>query len=100
MSARLLLALLALSTTGPVRAAEAREFEPTAEQLADYHAVYTNGEFQGKADALFHAWVYDRGGGANRYELRGFKKADVPKRELARIAARYRRFLDDPEHAM
>ena len=47
--------------------------------------------FQGKSDAVFHAWVYDRGGGANRYELRGFKKANVPKDERDRMAVRYRR---------
>lgn len=57
--------------------------------------------FQGKPDALFDAWVYDRGAGAgNRYELRGFKRLQVPKKELADMAARYRRFLEDAEHAM
>jgi len=157
---RFLAAVLAVCLAGVGRA-EVEEFKPTPAQLADYYAVYTNGDvkhlrsafdtprssspsetatagkkdgetqllrgfesylthkfivlsrdpviaggsqvtifFQGKSDAVFHAWVYDRGGGANRYELRGFKKANVPKDERDRMAVRYRRFLDDPEHAM
>jgi hypothetical protein len=146
-------ALLALCCAEPGLAAEeVEEFKPTAEQLADYYAVYTNGDvkhlrtvfdrvtagkkdgetrllrgfepylgrkfivmsrdpalaggaqitilFQGKVDALFHAWVYDRGPVANRYELRGFTKAKVPKAKLEGMAVRYRKFLEDPEHAM
>lgn len=56
--------------------------------------------FQGKADAIFFAWVYDRGGGPDRFELRGFKKADLPDERVEQAAQRYRRFLKDAEHAM
>lgn len=147
--------LLGLLLSAPRRAGgnqPVAEFQPTAEQLADYYAVYTNGDvkhlrvvfdratsgkkdgetrllrgfeawlgrkfivlsrdpalgggaqltilFQGKADALFSAWVYDRGEVVDRYELRSFEKVKVPKAELERMALRYRRFLQDPEHAM
>lgn len=128
------------------------EFEPSAEQLAEYHAVYSNGDvkhlrvvfdravagkrdgetrwvrgheaylgrkfivmsrdplqmgntqitilFQGKADALFHALVYDRHTGPDRYDLRGFRRAELPPERVAWIAGRYRKFLEDPVHAM
>jgi hypothetical protein len=151
-SARLLLAALALGAA-PADRAQVGGFDPTPAQLAEYYAVYTNGDvkhlrvvferagagkadgetalvrgfqgylprkfivlarepllvggaqlsimFQGKADAIFFAWVYDRGGrGPDRYELRGFKKADVPAERVEQAAERYRRFLEDAEHAM
>lgn len=127
------------------------EFEPTPEQLSEYHAVYRNEDvrhlravfddatsgrltsetelvrsaeaylsgkftvmsrdatsagvyitlmFQGKADALFRAWVRVRGENAGELELGGFERINIPNDEIQRIAARYRRFLSDPEYAM
>jgi len=56
--------------------------------------------FQGQADALFRAWVYEGRGGTGGCELRGFQKEDISKDKLAWIVARYSRLLEDPEHAM
>lgn len=128
------------------------EFQPSADQLRDYYAVYDNADvkylrkvfdraasgsggreadllsaatgylgrkfivvsrdpllaggtqvtilFQGRADAVFSAWVYDRKTSQDRYELRGFRRVELSEDRLDAMCTRYRRFLEDPEHAM
>lgn len=137
----------ARQATGP--AADVEEFQPSAGQLREYHAVYENGDvkhlravfsrtqpdgetallaeaqaylsgrfivfsrdpvisggvqltviFPDRPDAVWQAWVYDRKTAQDRYELRGFRRAEVPEEELGRIRKRYRRFLEDREHSM
>jgi hypothetical protein len=55
--------------------------------------------FQDRSDKVFVAWVYPEGG-EKKLALRGLEPGDFSEEDIRRINVRYKKLIEDKDHAM